>query len=143
VNRRRRALTAPLRTFHVKHVTRSIPPHTIVSQSSNDARRDSVVGEAASCFFVPPLALMARILCLGVSALDSIYRVARIPATPTKVLATGFTECGGGMAANASVAVARLGGQSHYWGRVGDDELGRRILQQLAAEGVTRCSPLP
>ncbi len=79
---------------------------------------------------------MARILCLGMSALDSIYRVPRIPATPTKVLATGFTECGGGMAANASVAVARLGGQSHYWGRVGDDELGRRILQQLAAEGV-------
>ena len=51
-----------------------------------------------------------------------------IPATPTKVLATGFTECGGGMAANASVAVARLGGAAHYWGRVGADELGARIL---------------
>ena len=70
------------------------------------------------------------------SALDAIYRVPAIPSTPTKVLATGFTECGGGMAANASVAVARLGGLVRYWGRVGDDALGDRILAELAHEGV-------
>ncbi len=70
------------------------------------------------------------------SALDAIYRVPDIPAAPTKVLATGFTECGGGMAANASVAVARLGGKASYWGRVGADALGTRILDQLSAEGV-------
>jgi sulfofructose kinase len=79
---------------------------------------------------------VTRILCLGMSALDAIYRVPEIPATPTKVLATAFTECGGGMAANASVAVARLGGQVSYWGRTGDDPLGDRILAELAAEGV-------
>jgi sulfofructose kinase len=79
---------------------------------------------------------MASVLCLGMSALDAIYRVAAIPTAPTKILATDYLECGGGMAANASVAVARLGGQSHYWGRVGDDPLGTRILAQLAAEGV-------
>ena len=79
---------------------------------------------------------MPRIICLGMSALDAIYRVAVIPATPTKVLATGFTECGGGMAANASVAIARLGGDACYWGRVGDDALGARITDALAAEGV-------
>ena len=79
---------------------------------------------------------MTPILCLGMSALDAIYRVAAIPSRPTKVLATGYTESGGGMAANASVAVARLGGQAHYWGRVGDDELGSRILAQLRAERV-------
>ena len=79
---------------------------------------------------------MPRILCLGMSALDAIYRVPAIPPTPTKVLATAFTECGGGMAANASVAVARLGGDACYWGRVGDDAVGTRILDQLAAEGV-------
>jgi len=79
---------------------------------------------------------MTRILCLGMSALDAIYRVPAIPATPTKVLATGFIESGGGMAANASVGVARLGGQAHYWGRVGDDSLGDRIVADLAREGV-------
>jgi sugar/nucleoside kinase (ribokinase family) len=79
---------------------------------------------------------MASVLCLGMSALDAIYRVAAIPSSPTKILASDYLECGGGMAANASVAVARLGGKAHYWGRVGDDPLGTRILAQLAAEGV-------
>ena len=40
------------------------------------------------------------------------------------------------MAANASVAAARLGGIVHYWGRVGDDALGERIVALLEAEGV-------
>src|SRR5215510_10043925 len=79
---------------------------------------------------------MTRVLCLGMSALDSIYRVPAIPATPTKVLATGYSQSGGGMAANASVAGARLGGTVSYWGRVGDDPIGRHILDDLAAEGV-------
>lgn len=79
---------------------------------------------------------MVPILCIGMSAMDGVYRVPKIPATPTKILATGFTECGGGMAANASVAIARLGGGAHYWGRVGADALGERILAELAAEGV-------
>lgn len=79
---------------------------------------------------------MNPLLCLGMSALDAIYRVDRIPSEPTKVLATDFIESGGGMAANASVAIARLGGRAHYWGRVGDDQLGIRILAQLSAENV-------
>jgi sulfofructose kinase len=70
------------------------------------------------------------------SALDAIYRVPAIPGKPTKILATEFAESGGGMAANASVAVARLGGQAAYWGRTGDDALGARILGQLITEGV-------
>lgn len=79
---------------------------------------------------------MTRILCLGMSALDAIYRVPAIPTTPTKVLATGFVESGGGMAASASVAIARLDADVHYWGRLGDDALGDRILAELAREGV-------
>jgi len=75
-------------------------------------------------------------MCLGMSARDAIYRVAAIPSAPIKVLASGFTECGGGMAANASVAVARLCGNAAYWGRVGAGEVGTRIVTELAAEGV-------
>lgn len=47
-----------------------------------------------------------------------------------------MTESGGGMAANAAVAITRLGGHAGYWGRVADDALGHRILSDLAAEGV-------
>ena len=80
--------------------------------------------------------MSARILCLGHAAHDLIYRVPAVPARPVKVVATDFRECGGGMAANAAVAVARLGGAAVYWGRVADDALGARILGELAAEGV-------
>ena len=77
-----------------------------------------------------------RILCVGHAAQDLIYRVPAIPALPIKVLATDFSESGGGMAANAAVAIARLGGDAVYWGRVADDALGRRILADLETEGV-------
>lgn len=77
-----------------------------------------------------------RILCLGHAAHDLVYRVATIPGEPIKVVASDFYECGGGMAANAAVTVARLGGRAVYWGRVADDALGARILGELAAEGV-------
>jgi sulfofructose kinase len=79
---------------------------------------------------------MPRVICLGMSALDAIYRVPAIPSTPLNVLAFAFTECGGGMAANASVAVSRLGGGAAYLGRVGADEVGTRIVDELAGEGV-------
>jgi sulfofructose kinase len=81
-----------------------------------------------------PMAI--RLISLGMSALDCIYTLDAIPATPVKVLATEYRESGGGMGANASVAAARLGAQAEYWGRVGDDALGHRITDQLVAEGV-------
>ena len=79
---------------------------------------------------------MTRLVCVGHSTIDTIYQVAAIPSTPTKVSANAYSEAGGGIAANASVAAARLGGIVHYWGRVGDDALGERIVALLEAEGV-------
>jgi sugar/nucleoside kinase (ribokinase family) len=40
------------------------------------------------------------------------------------------------MAANASVAAARLGADVAFWGKVGDDPFGERIVAWLEAEGV-------
>src|SRR6266536_414447 len=77
-----------------------------------------------------------RLVCLGHSSIDTIYRVGAIPTTPSKVLATGYTEAGGGMASNASVAASRLGAEVEYWGRVGDDASGRQIIAWLEAECV-------
>ena len=77
-----------------------------------------------------------RLISLGMSALDCIFTLDAIPATPVKVLASGYRECGGGMGANAAVAAARLGASAEYWGRVGNDALGQRIVDDLVAEGV-------
>jgi len=78
----------------------------------------------------------ARVICLGVATLDQIFRVDDIPPAPAKFRATEFIVTGGGMAANASVAVQRLGGEAQYWGRVGDDDVGDQIVRLLEREHV-------
>jgi sulfofructose kinase len=80
--------------------------------------------------------LRARVICLGVATLDQIFRVDVIPPAPAKIRASDFIVTGGGMAANAAVAVQRLGGIAQYWGRVGDDEVGDQIIRLLAKEHV-------
>ena len=66
----------------------------------------------------------ARVICLGIVVLDRTWEVAAIPAEPRKVAALGYRETGGGMAATAAVAVAALGGDCAFWGRVGTDATG-------------------
>ncbi|MBL8670378.1 MAG: sugar kinase, partial [Alphaproteobacteria bacterium] len=64
---------------------------------------------------------MARVICLGTIVLDRVFAVDSIPAVPTKVTARAVVERGGGIAATAAVAIAALGGDAAYWGRIGDD----------------------
>ena len=77
-----------------------------------------------------------RIICVGHAALDRIYRIEAFPPEPTKVRALEHVEAGGGMAANAAVAIARLGGKAELWSRTGDDAAGSAIRAGLRAEGV-------
>jgi sulfofructose kinase len=77
-----------------------------------------------------------RILCIGMATIDHVFRLTAIPREPTKVRAKEYVRISGGMAANAAVAVARLGGQAAYWGPVGRDPNGEDILAELAAERV-------
>ena len=52
------------------------------------------------------------IICAGLAVMDQVYSVERLPEAPRKHFATGFREVGGGPAASAAVAVARLGGEA-------------------------------
>ncbi len=79
---------------------------------------------------------MATVLCLGISVLDYLFQVDAMPTRPEKYRAHAMAEVGGGIAANAAVAVARQGGRARLITRLGEDALGRTILDQLAAEGV-------
>lgn len=76
------------------------------------------------------------IICAGLAVMDQIYSVERLPEAPRKHFATGFREVGGGPAASAAVAIARLGGEARLWSRVGDDPVGDRIVRELEQEGV-------
>ena len=77
-----------------------------------------------------------RLISVGHAALDRIYRINAFPPEPTKVRALESIEIGGGMAANAAVAIARLGGKAELWSRIGDDNSGAIVRAGLKAEKV-------
>jgi sulfofructose kinase len=78
-----------------------------------------------------------RVICLGLSALDQVWRVPDFFAGHSqKIRALEYATMGGGMAATAAVTVARLGGIAAFWGRGGDDAAGREMSAALAAQGV-------
>jgi sulfofructose kinase len=81
-------------------------------------------------------ASIATVACVGIAALDLVFTVDEIPSCPGKHFATGFREVGGGVAANAAVTVAALGGRARYVGRVGADSVGERIVAELQQWGV-------
>ncbi|MGC2823113.1 MAG: PfkB family carbohydrate kinase [Pseudolabrys sp.] len=79
-----------------------------------------------------------KILCAGIAVQDIVMRVQSFPAPGTKVSASKFIITGGGCAANAAVAIARLGGQAAFAGPLGGsgDAVSNRILSNLAEEGI-------
>lgn len=77
-----------------------------------------------------------HIVCVGKSTLDQIWPVGDMPTSGGKFRATGYLVLGGGMAATAAVAVARLGGQASFCGRAGNDGAGHLMQQELADYGV-------
>lgn len=79
---------------------------------------------------------MAEVLVIGVAVADFVFSVDNIPDRPAKYRALGAEIVGGGCAANAAVAIVRLGGTARLAARLGDDEMGDLILADLEAEGV-------
>jgi len=65
-------------------------------------------------------------------------RVENFPLPGAKVAASEFIITGGGCAANAAVAIARLGGRAAFAGPIGghDDNVSNRIVADLEAEGI-------
>lgn len=79
---------------------------------------------------------MARVLCVGTAVLDIVMGVEDLPDAARKYRAREATVVGGGCAANAAVAIARLGGQALIGARLGDDDIGGIIAHGLTEEGV-------
>lgn len=76
------------------------------------------------------------VICVGHSAWDLSWTLPTLPQGGGKLRATAYAAGGGGMAATAAVAVARLGGRAQFWGRAGDDAAGHAMRGELVAMGV-------
>ncbi len=76
-----------------------------------------------------------NIIALGYCSMDYLCIVPHIPMDD-KVQASETLEQGGGPAATAICAAARLGAKTAFLSAVGDDSRGQAILLSLAKEGV-------
>jgi sugar/nucleoside kinase (ribokinase family) len=81
-----------------------------------------------------------RILCAGIIVLDEVFRVREFPKPDGKVQADGYFVVNGGCAANAAVAIARLGSRVALAGPMGgppgQDDNGDRVLAALTRERI-------
>ena len=79
---------------------------------------------------------MTRIACVGITVQDRLYYLTALPHIGGKFVAYDYREIGGGPAATAAVAAARLGAKVDFIGRVGDDATGKTLLEELESYGV-------
>jgi sulfofructose kinase len=78
----------------------------------------------------------AKVLCIGVITMDTVALVDKYPSEDERVIAERIARGGGGPAAVAAVALARLGIPTAIAGTIGDDADGREILEIFKREGV-------
>ena len=76
------------------------------------------------------------VLCVGHAAYDLTFAVDRHLGPDEKSTATAMAACGGGPAANAAVAAVRFGCRAAFAGYLGDDDYGRKHLEELVGAGV-------
>ena len=79
---------------------------------------------------------MVKVLVTGVSVIDFIFQIERMPKKNEKFKAQNASISGGGVAANAAVAISKLGGLCTLVSRLGNDEIGSMIMNGLIQEGV-------
>ena len=80
--------------------------------------------------------VVSKILVVGMAVVDFVFALDALPRRAAKYRADAAEFVGGGCAASAAVAVARLGGNALLCARLGDDFLGDLILSDLEFEGV-------
>lgn len=71
------------------------------------------------------------IVIIGSINMDLVCRTPRMPAAGETILGSGLATIPGGKGANQAVAAAKLGGDVHFIGRVGDDDFGQRLITGL------------
>jgi sulfofructose kinase len=82
----------------------------------------------------PPLKV--DVLCIGHACYDLIFSVKSHPQSDEKIFADNLLQCGGGPAANAAIAVSRLGLTAAFAGYLGQDLYGEMHYQEFNNENI-------
>lgn len=76
------------------------------------------------------------IIVIGSSNTDMVIRTRKMPRPGETVLGGDFMMNHGGKGANQAVAAAKLGGQTMFIGKVGNDVFGRQTIEMLRGVGI-------
>lgn len=80
--------------------------------------------------------MAARIVVVGSMNMDLVIRSPRIPKPGETIVGGDLVTVPGGKGANQAVAASRLGAQVAMVGRVGQDDFGQKLLNNLTTNGV-------
>jgi len=78
---------------------------------------------------------MAKIVVVGSLNMDVVAIAPRIPVAGETIIGSKFFTSPGGKGANQAYAAAKLAGSVAMVGRVGQDEFGRQMRENLASVG--------
>jgi len=79
---------------------------------------------------------MSHIVFVGSLNMDLVVRVPHMPEPGETVLGVDFQQIPGGKGANQAVGAARMGAKVTMIGRVGSDDFGRELTENLSREGI-------
>jgi sulfofructose kinase len=79
---------------------------------------------------------VASVLCVGHAVQDFVFAVEALPTRGEKYRASAFDTVGGGPAATAAVAIAKLGGRAKLAARLGADPIADVVVAELERYGV-------
>ena len=79
---------------------------------------------------------MVSIFCFGITTIDLIFHVNRLPSEGLKYRTRNAAVEGGGCASNAAVAIRNLGGDVSVGTRIGTDPISELILRDLQSAGI-------
>lgn len=79
---------------------------------------------------------MKKILVLGSTNMDFVIGMDRMPELGETLMSKSFARVPGGKGANQAYACGRLGGSVSFLSAVGDDGLGREIIENLEQANV-------
>ncbi len=77
-----------------------------------------------------------KIVVIGSCNTDMVIKVHHLPLPGETILGRDFMTNQGGKGANQAVAVARMGGDTAFIARLGDDSFGKNSLELLKDEGI-------
>lgn len=77
-----------------------------------------------------------NVVVLGSINVDTILQIPRLPLPGETLLMGEKNNAGGGKGANQAVAAARSGAKTAFIGKVGNDENGKMMLNQFAADNI-------